>query len=81
MWKAKNPFPHSHSLHGCGILQRQTKTDVYTKDWTLPKSPSLRVAILPHRPFADLNECVTLFSAADKWGAELTAGSVKELPV
>jgi len=34
--ESKERFPHSHSLHGCGILQRQTKTDVYTKDWTLP---------------------------------------------
>ena len=48
MWKAKNPFPHSHSLHGCGILQRQTKTDVYTKDWTLPAARSAELLPVPY---------------------------------
>jgi microsomal dipeptidase-like Zn-dependent dipeptidase len=42
--ESKERFPHSHSLHGCGILQRQTKNDVYTKDWTLPGSPGLDLA-------------------------------------
>jgi hypothetical protein len=43
--ESKERFPHSHSPHGCGILQRQTKNDVYTKDWTLPGE---RVGLLPH---------------------------------
>ena len=63
--ESKERFPHSHSLYGCGILQRQTKTDVYTKDWTLPRRATLSARPkIPQTAGGDADRCFIFAS----WG-------------